>query len=116
MNADYVLPKFLSPEAKDIISKIFITDPEKRIDIEGLKQHPWYKLHQPETQAYNHHTMRRTVNEKLVLKLEASLGFSIESVQRAVENNKHNHLSATYYLLLKKYAQQNYKSSASQQK
>ena len=58
--------------------------------------------------------MRRTVNEKLVLKMEASLGFSIESVQRAVENNKHNHLSATYYLLLKKYAQQNYKSAQSQ--
>ena len=46
--------------------------------------------------------MARTVNDKLVMKMEASLGFSIESVQRAVENNKHNHLSATYYLLLKK--------------
>ena len=54
--------------------------------------------------------MPRTVNEKLVMKLEASLGFSTESVQRAVENNKHNHLSATYYLLLKKYSQANYKS------
>ena len=48
--------------------------------------------------------MSRTANDKLVMKMEASLGFSIESVQKAVENNKHNHLSATYYLLLKKYA------------
>ena len=71
MNADYVLPKFLSAEAKDIIAKIFVTDPEKRIDIEGLKQHPWYKLYQPETQDYNYHNMRRTANEKLVLKMEA---------------------------------------------
>ena len=116
MNADYALPKFLSADAKDIISKIFVTDPEKRIDIEGLRQHPWYKLYQPETQNYNQHTLRRTVNDKLVLKMEASLGFSIESVQRAVENNKHNHLSATYYLLFKKYAQQNHKANQSQQR
>ena len=104
MNAEYSLPKFLSNDAKDILSQIFVTDPDKRIDIEGLKKHPWYRLYQPETQNYNFHTMPRTVNEKLVMKLEASLGFSTESVQRAVENNKHNHLSATYYLLLKKYS------------
>jgi hypothetical protein len=55
--------------------------------------------------------MPRTVNEKLVMKMEASLGFSTDSVQRAVENNKHNHLSATYYLLLKKYAQASYKNN-----
>ena len=111
MNAEYSLPKFLSNDAKDILSKIFVTDPNKRIDIEGLKQHPWYRLHQPENQNYHFHTMPRTVNEKLVMKMEASLGFSIESVQRAVENNKHNHLSATYYLLLKKYAQASYKNN-----
>ena len=104
MNAEYSLPKFLSNDAKDILSKIFVTDPAKRIDIEGLKKHPWYRLYQPETQNYNFHNIPRTVNEKLVTKLEASLGFSAESVQRAVENNKHNHLSATYYLLLKKYS------------
>ena len=91
MNAEYTLPKFLSEDAKDILSKIFVTDPNKRIDVEGLKQHPWYKLHQPENANYNFHTKARTVNDKLVLKMEASLGFSTESVQRAVENNKHNH-------------------------
>ena len=43
--------------------------------------------------------------------MESSLGFSVDSVRHAVQNNKHNHLSATYYLLLKKYAQINYKQS-----
>ena len=28
LSADYTLPKFLSPDAKDIIAKIFVTDPE----------------------------------------------------------------------------------------
>lgn len=39
------MPKFLSADAKDIIQKIFVTDPEKRITIDGLRQHPWYKLY-----------------------------------------------------------------------
>jgi serine/threonine protein kinase len=105
------MPKFLSSDAKDIISKIFVTDPTKRITIDELKQHPWYKLHQPENQNYNCHKQSRDVNDKLVLKMESSLGFSVDSVRHAVQNNKHNHLSATYYLLLKKYAQINYKQS-----
>ena len=104
LNADYTLPKFLSDSAKDIISKIFITDPNKRITIEELRQHSWYKLHQPENQNFNHHKQNQNVNDKLVLKMESSLGFSMDSVRYAVMNNKHNHLSATYYLLHKKYA------------
>jgi serine/threonine protein kinase len=48
LSAEYTLPKFLSEEAKDMISKIFVTNPDERIDIEEIRNHPWYKLHQPE--------------------------------------------------------------------
>ena len=104
LNADYSIPKFLSQDARDILSKIFVTDPAKRINIAGLRQHPWFRLGQPETKNFLQHTRKRTVNDRLVFKMEASLGFSPATVQKAVEDNKHNHLSATYYLLLKKYA------------
>ncbi len=45
LSAEYTLPKFLSSDAKDIIQKIFVTDPEKRISIEALRKHPWYRLY-----------------------------------------------------------------------
>jgi len=45
LSADYSLPKFLSPDAKDIIGKIFQTDPELRIDIDGIRRHPFYKMY-----------------------------------------------------------------------
>ena len=35
-------PKFLSNCAKDIMKKILVTDPLKRIDINGIKEHPFY--------------------------------------------------------------------------
>lgn len=102
LSADYKLPKFLSEEAKDILARIFQTDPEKRIDIEGLRKHPWYRKAQPENMNFDYHLKKPKVDSLMLQKLEAQLGFSKESVERAVLNNKHNHLSATYYLLKKK--------------
>ena len=32
----------VSPQAKDLISKMLACDPEKRIPIAAIKQHPWY--------------------------------------------------------------------------
>lgn len=47
MHVEYSLPKFLSDGAKDILRKIFVADPTKRIGIEGLKNHPWFQMHEP---------------------------------------------------------------------
>jgi hypothetical protein len=45
LSAEYSLPKFLSADAKDMISKLFVTDPEKRIDIDAIRRHPFYLMH-----------------------------------------------------------------------
>ena len=34
--------------------------------------------------------------------METQQGFNKESLLKSIKNNKHNHLTATYYLLLKK--------------
>lgn len=39
---------------------------------------------------------------KIVNELEQQLGFNKDSLIKSIKNNKHNHLTATYYLLLKK--------------
>jgi hypothetical protein len=35
--------------------------------------------------------------------MEDQLGFSSESLIKSIKNNRHNHLTATYYLLLKRF-------------
>ena len=35
-------PKYVSKTAKDLIEKILVTDPEKRIDIKEIKKHPFF--------------------------------------------------------------------------
>lgn len=43
MAAEYTMPKFLSPECKDFVTKILNTDPETRIRISDIRQHPYMR-------------------------------------------------------------------------
>lgn len=85
-----------------MISKLFNTNPDERVGVEEIRKHPWYKLHQPETTSYNAQRAFDNINMKIVGQLEEQLGFSKESLIKSIKNNKHNHLTATYYLVLKK--------------
>jgi len=43
MSADYQMPKFLSSECKDFITKILNTDPTHRYSIQDIRSHPYMK-------------------------------------------------------------------------
>ena len=43
-HGNYSIPDFLSPMAKDLIKKILEIDPEKRITIKEIKEHPWINM------------------------------------------------------------------------
>ena len=70
VNVEYSYPPnvVLSPEVKDLLSKIFVKDPVTRIKIPQMLQHPWYVHHcvvmlPAVTQCLNHLTpMRCTWN------------------------------------------------------
>lgn len=40
---EYKVPKFLSQDCANFLSKILNTDPETRYSIEDIRNHPWYK-------------------------------------------------------------------------
>jgi len=46
---DYKFPTnvFLSDGVKDLIRRIFVVDPSKRIDVTGIQSHPWFKTNLP---------------------------------------------------------------------
>ncbi|CVK89201.1 probable protein kinase Eg22 [Fusarium mangiferae] len=43
--ADMSIPSWVSPEATDLIKKLLVLDPEKRIPLEQIQQHPWIIKH-----------------------------------------------------------------------
>ncbi|KAL2693999.1 Serine/threonine-protein kinase ark1 [[Neocosmospora] mangrovei] len=43
--ADMTIPKWVSPEATDLIKRLLVLDPEKRISLEQVMEHPWIIKH-----------------------------------------------------------------------
>jgi serine/threonine protein kinase len=43
LGGKFVLPKTLSPELQDFIQRVLTVDPAKRIRVEAMKQHKWWK-------------------------------------------------------------------------
>ncbi|EOO04382.1 putative aur protein kinase protein [Phaeoacremonium minimum UCRPA7] len=43
--ADMTIPSFVSPEARDLVKKLLVLDPEKRLPLEEVQQHPWIVKH-----------------------------------------------------------------------
>jgi len=46
-NGIFHMPNHLSPGARDIIPRMLLVDPLKRITLAEIRQHPWYTLHLP---------------------------------------------------------------------
>jgi serine/threonine-protein kinase SRK2 len=44
IRGDYVFPRNfpISDECKDLLSKILVVDPEKRLTVQQVQQHPWW--------------------------------------------------------------------------
>ncbi|KAI1393721.1 kinase-like protein [Hypoxylon trugodes] len=43
--ADMTIPSFVSPEARDLIKRLLVLDPDKRIPLEAVQTHPWIMKH-----------------------------------------------------------------------
>ena len=101
---EYVLPKFLSQDSKDLIKNILTTDPERRFSISDIRKHAWYQLNQesfiPEGIFVGYNSI--PVDREILRKTE-QYGFEQEYAQKCVEANKHNHVTTIYYLLLKRH-------------
>ncbi|KAK3082205.1 Serine/threonine-protein kinase ark1 [Coniosporium uncinatum] len=42
---EMTIPGFISPEARDLIKRLLVLDPEKRIPLEEVEKHPWIIKH-----------------------------------------------------------------------
>ena len=99
----FKIPFFLSDSAKDILHRVLTVDPTRRITIEKIKEHPWFNLINPKL----NYTEGLLVNE-IVIPIDEELveimtKFEYDKVEtrKNILMNKQNHITTTYYLLLK---------------
>jgi 5'-AMP-activated protein kinase catalytic alpha subunit len=102
----------VSSDFKDILKSILCTDPTNWFTLEQIRAHPWYNLSPPKETVDSGIIVgkdRILVNDNLNIQIDEEIfgvlekfGFNDEYSRQCIESNKHNHLTTTYYLLLKK--------------
>ncbi|XP_022872085.1 SNF1-related protein kinase catalytic subunit alpha KIN10-like isoform X2 [Olea europaea var. sylvestris] len=97
----YPVSPHLSKSALDLISRILVVDPMKRISIPEIRQHPWFRENLPLYIA-SPSTDALSKTEKVdmdVLKEMIKLGFVIREVIGSLQNNLQNEATVTYRML-----------------
>jgi len=111
LKGKYELPDFLSKDAKDLLKKVLNTDPKKRYTIEEIRKHSWYSLVKP--LEYDEGIMIGYKQVPIDLGIVSELNkydIDPEYARKCIEANRHNDITTTYYLLIKKYQREGNKN------
>lgn len=96
----YKIPRYVSPLAADLLSKLLVRKVSERLTIEQIKAHPWFSLNQPVcfSEGYFIQGTKAPVGifiiwhpDKLLAKLTAfKMEVNLESITKMVGENEHN--------------------------
>ena len=96
------VPNFISELGNDFLHRILNVDPNKRYNLIQIKNHPWFNLINMKNNIWeglNINEVIIPIDEDLIDKME-ELNYKKEEVKKCILNNRHNHITTTYYLLL----------------
>ncbi|KAK4481785.1 hypothetical protein RD792_012696 [Penstemon davidsonii] len=94
--------RHLSESAQDLISRIIVLDPMKRISIREIRLHPWFQKNLPPYVSIPSHGVfnrREEVDMNIVNDMN-KLGFDVNEVIRSLQNHVKNEATVTYSMLL----------------
>ncbi|BDA43258.1 Serine/threonine protein kinase OSK3 [Coccomyxa sp. Obi] len=97
----YNLPTHLSAGARDLIPRMLVVDPLKRITIPEIRQHPWFTYHLPRYLAVMQaDTIASTamIDEEIVHEV-VKLGFKRREVVESIKARAQNKATVAYYLM-----------------
>ncbi|XP_048136211.1 SNF1-related protein kinase catalytic subunit alpha KIN10-like isoform X2 [Rhodamnia argentea] len=101
----YTLPSHLTTGARDLIERMIVVDPLKRITIPEIRQHPWFLANLPYYLAaalpdITHHMKK--VDEE-ILERTVTLGFDRNHLVQSLQNRIQDDATVSYYMLLDNY-------------
>lgn len=105
LSADYQIPKFVSNEGRDMLTRILNTDPEERATIATIRQHPWFKqvsLPTDREPGLYPGLQKMPYNNDLLRQIVEEYDFESDYSIKCLEANRHNHITATYHLINKR--------------
>jgi 5'-AMP-activated protein kinase, catalytic alpha subunit len=102
---DYKMPDYLSPSAKDLIRKIFQANPNKRISLAEIKEHPWYNLMKDEELQIrkNETYMDEVAKESDIISLTSFyMKITTDKLRSMIQENQANKYTCCYKLFMEK--------------
>jgi 5'-AMP-activated protein kinase, catalytic alpha subunit len=103
LSADYQIPKFVSTECADLLTKILNTNPDSRYSIDDIRGHPWFKLSKEKriSGLFPGHE-KMPFNDPIFKIMQDQHRFDHDYALKCIEANRHNTITATYHLIHKK--------------
>ncbi|KAL1517480.1 hypothetical protein ABEB36_001242 [Hypothenemus hampei] len=108
MDCKYSVPPHVSPECRDLISKMLIRSPEKRATLTEIATHSWLSSGNEENTPSSDALALPLISKEslpeedhnfIVQKIVNGNIATKEEVQECLDRNEYNHITATYYLL-----------------
>ncbi|KAI5665675.1 hypothetical protein M9H77_15528 [Catharanthus roseus] len=98
----YTLPSHLSAGARDLIPRMLIVDPMKRMTIPEIRAHPWFQAHLPRYLAVpppDTVQQAKKIDEDILQEV-VKMGFDRNGLIESLRNRVQNEGTVAYYLLL----------------
>ena len=101
IKGNYNIPEFLSNECKDLIKNMLVTDPDKRITLEQIKNHKWvnkFNFNYMKSPGINIDECFLPIDIYLIKNICGKNEIKIRELIRDILDNKHNENTIGYYL------------------
>ena len=104
MAADYQIPKFISQDCADLLTKILTTNPDQRYSIDQIRSHPWFKQVKEKKREEGMFPLKdkMPLDEELFKMMQDEHTFDVDYAAKCIESNRHNQITATYHLIHKR--------------
>lgn len=105
MDCIYFFPTHLSSECRDLISRMLIRDPRQRASLQDILNDSWLReVRESSEQLPPEPLVSRQIispddHEVIISRMIEGNLSSREDIQRALERNEYDYVTATYYLL-----------------
>ncbi|XP_021264366.1 SNF-related serine/threonine-protein kinase-like isoform X2 [Numida meleagris] len=105
MDCRYTVPPHVSAQCSDLISRMLQRDPRQRASLEQIESHAWLQGVDPSPASRcllpltSHKRVSQEEHEIIIQAMTCGHIADRETIQEALEADRYNHITATYFLL-----------------